>query len=177
MSKKPPYTIAADAQKILDADKIAQKLHRIALQIIENNYDAPQIAMIGIEDGGYFLSKKIKKIIEEKSSIKIAVSALYVNKEHPLSEKPVLRDELVLDNIPVIIVDDVANTGKTLFYALDALIHAVPTKVSVAVLIDRMHKMFPITADFVGFSLATTFTEHIIVQFTASEEAEGVYMF
>ena len=59
MSKKPPYTIAADAQKILDADKIAQKLHRIALQIIENNYDAPQIAMIGIEDGGYFLSKKI----------------------------------------------------------------------------------------------------------------------
>ncbi len=177
MSKKPPYTIPAHAQKILDAERIAQKLHRIALQIIENNYDATKLAMIGIEDGGYFLAKKLKAIIEDRHRMKINLTSLYVNKEKPLSEKPRLLANIALDDTPLILIDDVANTGKTMFYALEAIIQSNPSKISVAVLIDRMHKLYPITADYVGFSLATTFTEHIIVQFTASEDAEGAYMF
>lgn len=177
MSKKPPYTIPSHAHKILDSSKIDQKLHRIALQIIENNYDATHIVMLGIEDGGFYLAKKIKSIIEDRHPMKISLSSLYVNKEFPQSEKPRIFDAIDMDNLPIILVDDVANTGKTMFYALEAIIRSNPAKISVAVLIDRMHKLYPITADYVGFSLATTFTEHIIVQFTAQEHAEGAYMF
>ncbi|MBL0288529.1 MAG: hypothetical protein IPQ19_14305 [Bacteroidetes bacterium] len=39
------------AHKFLDAKKAAQKLDRIAFQILENNYLADQIVLLGIEPG------------------------------------------------------------------------------------------------------------------------------
>jgi pyrimidine operon attenuation protein/uracil phosphoribosyltransferase len=42
------------------------------------------------------------------------------------------------------------------------------------VLVDRNHKRFPIAADFVGVSLATTLQEHITVELDTANE--GVYL-
>ena len=71
---------------------------------------------------------------------------------------------------PVIIVDDVANTGRTIFYAVQPLLKAMPKKVEVAVLVDRKHKSFPVKADYVGLSLATTMRDNIDVQIQAVEQ-------
>jgi pyrimidine operon attenuation protein/uracil phosphoribosyltransferase len=71
----------------------------------------------------------------------------------------------------VILTDDVGNTGKTLFYALQPLLTEAPKKIQVALLIDRRHKLFPIHADFVGLSLATTIQEHIEVVMNEAEES------
>jgi pyrimidine operon attenuation protein/uracil phosphoribosyltransferase len=60
-------------------------------------------------------------------------------------------------------VDDVANTGRTIFYAVQPLLGVIPRKVEVAVLVDRTHKSFPIKADYVGMSLATTMLDNIEV--------------
>ena len=75
-----------------------------------------------------------------------------------------------LRNKPVIIVDDVANTGRTIFYAVQPLLKAVPKKVEVAVLIDRKHKSFPMKADYVGLSLATTLLNNIEVNIRGGGE-------
>ena len=64
----------------------------------------------------------------------------------------------------IVVVDDVANTGRTLFYATKPLMEVVPAKVQMAVLVDRMHKSFPVHVDFVGMSLATTIQDHIEVE-------------
>jgi pyrimidine operon attenuation protein/uracil phosphoribosyltransferase len=72
-------------------------------------------------------------------------------------------------------VDDVANTGKTFFYAFKPLLEFTPKKVRVAVLVDRKHKAFPVSVDYVGLSLATTMHEHINVIIEESEK-EGVYL-
>jgi pyrimidine operon attenuation protein / uracil phosphoribosyltransferase len=64
----------------------------------------------------------------------------------------------------VILIDDVANTGRTIFYAIRPLLDVLPKKVEVAVLVDRKHKSFPIQPDYVGLSLATTLKENIDVQ-------------
>lgn len=61
-------------------------------------------------------------------------------------------------------VDDVANTGKTMYYALKPVMEFSPRKVQVAVLVDRQHKLFPVSSDFVGLSLNTTMQEHIRVE-------------
>jgi pyrimidine operon attenuation protein/uracil phosphoribosyltransferase len=44
------------------------------------------------------------------------------------------------------------------------LLSVIPAKVEVAVLVDRTHKSFPIKADYVGMSLATTMLDNIDVQ-------------
>ncbi len=69
-----------------------------------------------------------------------------------------------------IIVDDVANTGRTIFYAVQPLLKVIPRKVEVAVLVDRKHKSFPIKADYVGLSLFTTLKDDIDVRIKAADE-------
>ncbi|QLH48332.1 MAG: hypothetical protein HWD58_21300 [Bacteroidota bacterium] len=55
----------------------------------------------------------------------------------------------------VIVVDDVANSGRTALYAMRPLLETLPAKIQLAVLVDRRHKQFPVTSDFVGIQLST----------------------
>ena len=67
-------------------------------------------------------------------------------------------------------MDDVANTGRTIFYAIKPLLDILPKKVEVAVLVDRTHKAFPIRVDYYGISLATTLKETINVEIRKKKE-------
>ena len=80
-----------------------------------------------------------------------------------------------LENKVVIIIDDVANTGRTIFYATKPLLTILPKKVEVAVLVDRKHKSFPIKVDYVGLSLATTMRENIEVQIK-NDQNQAVFL-
>jgi pyrimidine operon attenuation protein/uracil phosphoribosyltransferase len=73
------------------------------------------------------------------------------------------------------VVDDVANTGRTVFYACKPILETLPKKLETVVLVDRMHKSFPIKVDYVGISLATTLMENIDVRISDKEEM-SVYL-
>ena len=75
----------------------------------------------------------------------------------------------------IVLVDDVANTGRTIFYAIKPLLEVLPKKIQVAVLVDREHKSFPIKVDYVGVSLFTTIQDDIDVQIKGKGE-KAVYL-
>lgn len=152
--------------QILSNEEVKQKTRRIAYQIVEDNYDESELVMIGIKPNGFEYAGQLKKEIETIDGVKVALIELELNKEKPLSEEiKIALGKISLDKKTVIIVDDVANTGKTLYYALKPIMEFSPRKVQAAVLVDRQHKLFPVTADFVGLSLSTTLQEHIRVEF------------
>jgi pyrimidine operon attenuation protein/uracil phosphoribosyltransferase len=64
-------------------------------------------------------------------------------------------------------VDDVLNTGKTLVYALLPFLESSVKKIEVAVLVNRSHKLFPVSPDYTGLELATTLSEHISVDLSS----------
>lgn len=166
------------AQKILDASKIGLIIDRMAFQALELSYGQNELVVIGIEPGGApsiaaLLAQKIAAYDPEKN---VESASIYINKPEPLREAVVLKNGVDLNNKTIILVDDVGNTGRTLFYALQPLTKYLPKKIIVAVLVDRTHKRFPIKADIVGFPIATTLNEHIIVQFE-NGVAEGAYLF
>jgi pyrimidine operon attenuation protein/uracil phosphoribosyltransferase len=71
-----------------------------------------------------------------------------------------------LDSRPLILVDDVFFTGRTTRAALDAVASfGRPTKIQLAVLVDRGHRELPIRPDFVGKNLPTAREEKIRVRF------------
>ncbi len=151
---------------ILNHEEIQQKTRRIAYQIVEDNYDEKELVMIGIKPNGFVYAETLKKEIEAIDGIKITLLELTLNKTKPLEgEIAVALGKLSLNNKTVLIVDDVANTGKTLYYALKPIMDFSPKKVQAVVLVDRQHKLFPVTADFVGLSLSTTLREQITVEF------------
>ena len=170
--------IPETAQKILDASKIELKLDRMAFQALELTYGNEELVILGIEPGG---GLDLAKIIADKigrfdSNKKIIFSSIVINKPEPLKEEVFLKDNLDLNNKTILIIDDVGNTGRTLFYALKPLTKFYPKKIIIAILVDRTHKTFPIKADIVGFPIATTLNEHIIVKIH-NKVAEGAYLF
>lgn len=154
----------SDSNLILDHHKILQKIDRIAYQIYENNHDLSKITMAGIQNNGYTFAQLLKEKLESISDIKIDLRKIEVNKKNPL-ELCQLEGDDDFENGSVIVVDDVLNSGRTMMYALQCFLESAPKYLTVAVLINRSHKRFPVNANYVGLSLATTLKEHIEVSF------------
>ncbi|MCB0543693.1 MAG: phosphoribosyltransferase family protein [Saprospiraceae bacterium] len=153
--------------KILDDRQIRQKIRRIAIEILERNFGESEIVLAGLNNNGMgfarFLMDELTPLAPR--GVKLSLTRIRLNPANPVEYDPVI--EMSADDLrgkPVIIVDDVANTGRTIFYAVQPLLRVIPKKVEVAVLVDRKHKSFPVKADYVGLSLATTLLEDIDVR-------------
>ena len=69
-----------------------------------------------------------------------------------------------VDGMRVVVVDDVFNTGRTARAALDALMQfGRPSRVQLAVLVNRGHRELPISPDFVGKHIPTARSERVNV--------------
>lgn len=153
--------------KLLDSKKIGQKINRLAIEILENNYQEKELILAGINNNGMRFAKMLATVLAEKSEQNIVLTTIKLSPADPMST-PItigLSDSEIKDKV-LIIIDDVANTGRTIFYAFQPLMQVMPKKVEVAVLVDRKHKSYPIKVDYVGLSLATTLNEHIQVNLT-----------
>lgn len=146
---------------ILDQEHISRKLERMAYQIWEHNSDQSEVTLIGIADNGVTLARNLAERLSKISPLKIKIVTLGFNKINPLENLPAIDESL--DGKSVILVDDVSNSGKVLLYALRPVLHYMPSKILLAVLVDRKHKAYPVTPDIVGYSLATTLQENILV--------------
>lgn len=156
--------------KILSSKQWQQKMDRIAHQIHENYFDEQELVIIGIVDRGYQLAEQLAHRLRTIANFKLELGSIQLDKDAPLSSAPKLSiDESVYADQPVVLVDDVLNSGKTLVYALAHLLKGNPKTVKTVTLVDRRHRKFPIKADYVGMTLSTTIQEHISVRFEGEE--------
>jgi pyrimidine operon attenuation protein/uracil phosphoribosyltransferase len=151
--------------QILTKVQIQQKIDRLAFEILENNFEETDIVLAGINNNGMSFAHLLRDALIRITKIPVKLIHITLNPAKPL-QHPVEIDVPVADlsGKAIIIVDDVANTGRTIFYAIKPFMDILPRKVEVAVLVDRKHKSFPIAVDYVGLSLATTIQEDIDVK-------------
>ena len=153
--------------EILDNKQIIAKIERLAYQIYENNYKNKSIILLGINNNGYRFAELLKDKYDAITEQTINIGHIRVNAANPLESEIELDIDLkTLNKKTVIIVDDVANTGRTIFYGTKPIMEFLPKKIEAAVLVDRKHKLFPIKVDYVGLTLATTLKENITVDLT-----------
>jgi pyrimidine operon attenuation protein/uracil phosphoribosyltransferase len=162
--------------RILDHQKVEQKINRIAYQIYEDHYDQEDIIMAGIAKNGFVLAEMLCAKLNEISPIKVKLLELQINKKNPINSQVELDlTEKEMKDKSIVIVDDVLNSGKTMMYGLQYFLKAPLKRLSTAVLVNRSHKRFPVNADYVGMSLATTLKEHIEVTFDDPKDF-GAYL-
>lgn len=146
---------------VLNDQDIRKRIHRIAWQIYEELYAEESLIIAGIRDNGYFLADMLAREIESICPLKTQVIGIRLDKKMPF-ENPILFEPIVsLEHQNLILVDDVLNTGRTVLAALIPAVTQKPKRVKTVVLANRDHKEFPVAADYVGISLATTLEEHI----------------
>jgi pyrimidine operon attenuation protein / uracil phosphoribosyltransferase len=158
---------------ILDKAIAAKKLKRMAYEILENNINEEYIILAGIRESGSVVARNIQQLLSEISSVKTDLITITLDKHLPKDVR--LSRQLDFNNKVIIVIDDVANSGKTLLYALKPFLDYQPQKIQTLILVERSHKTFPIHPDYVGLSIATTLQEHIYVEVN-SEEVLGAYL-
>ena len=158
---------------ILDAQVAEKKLRRMALEIIENNLDEPELILVGIRENGSVVARTIQRMIAEIADIKTELISISLDKRLP--KDITLSQTFDFNNKVIIIIDDVANSGRTLLYALKPFLDYHPKKIQSFVLVERSHNSFPVHSDYVGLSIATTLQEHIHVE-VEGDKIMGAYL-
>ena len=147
---------------VLTKEVIDKKIKRMALQVAEQNIEEPELIIAGILGNGEKVATCLIKEIKSISQLKITELTISLDKKNPVEVK---MDKVIdLSGKVIILVDDVANTGRTLLFALKPFLNAHVKRIQTLVLVERSHKLFPIQTDYSGLSISTTLQEHIMVE-------------
>ncbi|HEV7349007.1 phosphoribosyltransferase family protein [Telluribacter sp.] len=171
-----PISTSSSRQQILTSHQTRQKIRRIAYEVYEQNFEEKEIIVAGITGEGFEFGRRLAEELRAISPLIVKLVELRFDKEVPHQSSVEFLGEIGSLNEQVIIVaDDVLNTGRTLAYALQPFLKVRIKKLQVAVVVDRSHHRFPVSADYVGYSLSTTMNEHVEV-LLSDPENEGVYL-
>ena len=158
---------------ILSELHATMKLKRMAYEILENNPGESELILAGIKENGLAVAKQIQEILRQISPVTTQLLSLSFDKKKPA--EITVSDKIDFNDKVIILVDDVANSGKALLYALKPFLQFYPRKIQTAVLVERSHKTYPVHPDYVGISLSTTLQEHIYVE-VEGEKIKGAYL-
>ena len=161
---------------ILNSAQIYQKIRRIAFQIYETNFDETALLLAGIAGEGYTLAQALAR--ELRTITPLSIDLIRLDLDKSATAQPTVHYEgsaTEFTDKVVVVVDDVLYTGRTLAFSLQPFLSIPIRKLQVAVLIDRNHPRYPVAADYKGYELSTTLTEHVDVVLSDTERM-GVYL-
>ncbi len=163
---------------LLDARAVERTLKRMADEILELTGGTDDLVLVGIQRRGVQLADRLVELIAASETVRVPRGALditlYRDDLQTVGPRPVVgRTDLPweLDDRKVVIVDDVLYTGRTVRAALDELADfGRPSRIALAVLIDRGGRELPIHADIVGKTVQVAAGDRVDVLL---EEVDG----
>lgn len=146
---------------LMNAAQIDEAINNITDHILaalqSESVDVSKLALVGIRRRGEILASRLSDRLAPQLKFKPPVGALDITlyrddaMRAPLTVPLGTEMDFRLDDRPVILVDDVLFTGRSVRAALDAMVDfGRPQFIRLAVLFDRVGREYPIAADFVG---------------------------
>jgi len=151
-----------------DADDVKRAIGALVDQVaVAFSPDRP-LGIIGIRTRGEVLAQRLTKLLADRGFARIERGTLditlYRDDLSEIGPKPLVRPTAVnfdLAGMPILLVDDVLFTGRSIRAALTALSDfGRPAVIRLLVLADRGGRELPIQADFVGVTLKDVPREH-----------------
>ncbi|WP_249869852.1 bifunctional pyr operon transcriptional regulator/uracil phosphoribosyltransferase PyrR [Oceanobacillus saliphilus] len=173
--------------EILDTAAINRALTRMSHQILEKNKGGEDLILVGVKTRGVPLAKRIQDKIKQIEGIAVPFGELDITmyrddlKKANISNEPEFKSATIdveLTGKNVILIDDVLYTGRTVRAAMDAVMDiGRPSRIQLAVLVDRGHRELPIRADYVGKNIPTSDKEIIVVKLVEIDEYDQVSIY
>lgn len=158
--------------KIIGAEEIKSAIERLATAIIDRHGPANRLLILGIANGGIEVARRLSarlSAIEPQLSLLVGTIDISFHRDD-ISSNPIPK-EFAHTHIPadvngatIVLVDDVLYSGRTVKAALNEVFdHGRPTKVELAILVDRGGRRLPVAADYCGLTVTATDTQKIVV--------------
>ena len=166
-----------NTKEVVDELTVKRAITRITYEIIERNKDLNKIVLAGIKSRGVFIAHRIQERLEQLENISVPVVELDTKpyRDDVKSGEDTSLISVDVTDREVILVDDVLYTGRTIRAAIDNIVgHGRPSRVSLALLVDRGHRELPIRPDYVGKNIPTSRSEEIIVEMTELDGQDRV---
>ncbi len=169
-------------RKLLEENEITLITERMFHELIEK-LNGQNPVLIGIRTRGVYLAKRFLKFFKEKDTscdfgtVDItfhrddAALALRVPKVKGTQMNVNVNDRVI------VLFDDVIHTGRTIRAAIEEIMDfGRPSKIILAVLVDRNRRELPIQPDILGKFIPTRKDERIYVKFRECDGEEGVFV-
>lgn len=166
--------MTVERKYILDAATAEKKMERMAYEMAEQLIGTKDpIILAGIQENGVVMARLLADLIQKIAQLSSEIIDISLDKRNP---GPIsLSEQIDFTGRTIVVVDDVTNSGKTILYALKPFLDFHPAKIQLLTLVERTHKAFPVKADYVGISLATTLQDHIYVT-VEGDRITGAYL-
>lgn len=173
-----------NSRVILEKKQLNITLDRLVCELIERLGDFKDVAIIGMQPRGVFLSRRI----HEKLNTSLGKKAIpygeldisFYRDDFRRNEQPILPHELKMDfsveGKRIVLIDDVLYTGRTVRSALEALNDfGRPAKVELLVLVDRKYSRdLPIHPDYIGIKVDTRANDKVKVEWKENHKKDQV---
>ena len=179
MSEQPDST----TEEILSPEGIEEAVNHLA-QKVREVCTSSEFAFVGIFTRGVTLAKRVAEVLKNEG-IECPVGTLDISLyrddfDNRGTDLPRLESSdipFTLDGMRVILFDEVIFTGRTIRAALDGLMdYGRPSKIELAVLVDRGHREIPVQPDYVGKKVETNLKQYVKVRFREDDDKEGVFL-
>jgi pyrimidine operon attenuation protein/uracil phosphoribosyltransferase len=177
------------AQRVLDAHGVDRTLVRLAHEIAERHpHDIARVVIAGIREGGLPVARELASGLRGLTGSEVPVVALDVSgfrDDRPRGHgaraawQPLGPGVLAPspEDMVVVLVDDVIQTGRTMRAALDLVAsRGRPAAIEMAVLVDRGGREVPVRPNHVGRNLPVAHADWVDIRLSAGPGEPGVFL-
>jgi pyrimidine operon attenuation protein/uracil phosphoribosyltransferase len=132
-----------------DAETLLAKLAETIRPII-----TPETALIGIHTGGAWIAERLHALLGIAQPLGVLDISFYRDDFSRIGLHPQVKPSRIpfpVEDRPLILVDDVLHTGRTIRAAMNELFdYGRPASIRLAVLVNRGDRELPVCPDFAG---------------------------
>ncbi len=150
--------MAEKIEVLVSEEKVAERIKELGEQI-SKDYEGKEIHMICILKGGVFFMVDLSKRINVPVSLDFMSVSSYGNGTKSSGVVRIAKDlDESIEGKDVIIVEDIIDSGRTLYYLMDILKKRNPNSIRLCTLLDKPERREKdVTVDYVGFEIPDEF--------------------
>jgi hypoxanthine phosphoribosyltransferase len=150
--------VAESISVLISEEDVAKRIEEMGRQISEE-YEGKQIHMICVLKGGVFFMCELAKRVSVPVSLDFMSVSSYGDGTASSGVVRIAKDlDESLEGKDVLVVEDIIDSGRTLYYLLDILAKRRPASMKLCTLLDKPdRRVRDVKVDYVGFEIPDEF--------------------
>lgn len=146
-------------ETLFSETEIRDRVKQIGEQISESYNEDDEIIIVCLLKGGFIFTADLVRQIKQNVRVEFMVVSSYGDAETSSGKIKIIKDmECEIQGKNVIIVDDIVDTGNTLYEILDIMKGRYPARIETCCMLDKKEpRKRDVKLDYVGFDCPNKF--------------------